>query len=241
MVAAISGDDTTAAKERPFTIVMAQLAKRSIVCLVFLWLPLAAGCVAVPKARDDAAFRSADPRSILILPAVNHSTAVDAPTLILPSVTAVVAERGYYVFPANVVRTLLEDDGLADVDSANNADTARLCTVFGTDAVLYITIGEWIVTMAAFDVSVNIALDYVLRGCRGGDVLWVAHRRMEARGGNAEPLTSLLANSVLRRLPEKWVFLPKVRRMTEEAFNAPGSGLPEGPYRKAYGKEAGSQ
>lgn len=216
---------------------MRSLKSVPCLCVPFLWLLLAAGCAAVPQTKDYSAFRSADPRSVLIIPAVNRSTAVDAPALILPTFPILVAERGYYVFPVNMVKRLLEDDGLADADMIHNADAARLCGLFGADSVLYVTIEEWVVTMAGVDVSVNVELDYVLKGCRTGDVLWREHKRMEARGGRPDPLASLLANAMLRMMPEKWVFLPKVRMMNEEAFTAPGRGLLAGPYHEAYGKD----
>lgn len=74
-----------------------------------LLLP-AAGCAAVPQTVDYSAFRAADPHSVLILPAVNRSTSVDVPALVLGTFTIPVAERGYYVFPVGLVKGVLEDE-----------------------------------------------------------------------------------------------------------------------------------
>lgn len=206
-------------------------------CVPFLWLLLAAGCAAVPQTKDYAAFRSADPRSVLIVPPVNRSADVEAPALILGEFPIPVAERGYYVFPVALVKGVLEDEGLADADFVHGSDPSRLCGLFGADSVLYVTIEDWVVAMAGFDVSVNVELDYVLKGCRTGGILWREHKRIAARGGGSDPIASLLANATLRRLPERWVFLPKVRTMNEEAFTTPGKGLPAGPYHEKYGRD----
>ncbi|ELU03472.1 hypothetical protein CAPTEDRAFT_214153, partial [Capitella teleta] len=42
------------------------------------------------------------------------------------------AEKGYYVFPVNTVKTVLEGE-----------DPVRLGNMFGADAILYVTINEW--------------------------------------------------------------------------------------------------
>ena len=52
-------------------------------------------------------------------------------------------ERGYYVFPVNMVKRTMEDDGLSDADMVANADPVKLAQLFGADAVLYATIDEW--------------------------------------------------------------------------------------------------
>lgn len=210
-------------------------------CVAVLWMLVAAGCATVPLVKDYSAFQGADLRSVLIVPPVNRSPAVDAPALILAAFSIPVAERGYYVFPAGLVKGVLEDEGLADADFVHGSDPTRLCALFGADSVLYVTIEDWVVAMAGFDVSVNIELDYVLKGCRTGEVLWKEHKRTASRGGSYDPLASLMANAMLRRMPESWLFLPKVRAMNEEAFTAPGQGLPAGPYHGSYGKEIGAR
>ena len=206
-------------------------------CISVLWLLMAAGCATVPQTKDYTAFRSANPRSILIVPPINRSPAVGAPAFVLTTLPIPVAERGYYVFPVGLVKGVLEDEGLADADFVHGSDPARLCGLFGADSVLYVTVEDWVVAMAGFDVSVNVELDYLLKGCRTGDNLWHERKRMAARGGSNDPLASLLANAMLRRLPEGWVFLPKVRAMNADAFTTPGQGLPAGPYHEGFGKD----
>ena len=105
-----------------------------------------AGCQPMPKPKDYAAFRAEAPRSILIVPVVNKSTQVDAPDTFLSTLPVPLAERGYYVFPVNMVKRTMEDDGLSDADMVSAADPKRLASLFGADAVLYASIDTWTTT-----------------------------------------------------------------------------------------------
>ena len=68
---------------------------------------------------------------------------VTAPDYFLSTVPIPLAERGYYVFPVNLVKRVLEDDGLSDAVLVHSADPKRLAALFGADAVLYVTIERW--------------------------------------------------------------------------------------------------
>ena len=74
-----------------------------------LALPLAlllaslAGCATARVDRSYEKWAAADPRSILIVPVVNNTVDVDAAAYFLSTIPIPVAERGYYVFPVNMV------------------------------------------------------------------------------------------------------------------------------------------
>ena len=81
-----------------------------LVALFALGLALA-GCQTV-KPYDYTNFRAHPPRSILVLPPLNESTAVEGTYGYLTTVTRPVAERGYYVFPVAVADQFMKDNGL---------------------------------------------------------------------------------------------------------------------------------
>src|SRR5436853_4068282 len=70
-----------------------------------------AGCQTV-KPYDYTNFRAHPPRSILVLPPLNESTAVEGTYGYLSTVTQPIAERGYYVFPVEVVDQYLKQNGM---------------------------------------------------------------------------------------------------------------------------------
>ncbi len=96
---------------------------------------LAAACAQPPK-KDYSKLISSNPRAILVVPVVNKSVDVDAADYFLSTLSVPLAERGYYVFPVNLVKRMLEDEGMADASLVHGSDPTRLCTLFGADAVL---------------------------------------------------------------------------------------------------------
>jgi hypothetical protein len=108
------------------------------------------------QTKDYSKFRDEDPESILIVPVVNRSADVDAPDYFLSTATLPIAERGYYVFPVNLVKRLLEDDGLSDANIVHSADPTRLRELFGADAILYISIERWDARYAVLSTTVTV-------------------------------------------------------------------------------------
>ena len=135
-------------------------------------IALISGCVATDPNYDYSAFRSADPHSILIVPVVNHSLDVEASDYFLSAISQPVAERGYYVFPVNMVKRVMEDDGLADPDMVHSADPTRLAALFGADTVLYVSIERWDAKYAVFSTSVTVDFNYVLKDGHTGEKIW---------------------------------------------------------------------
>ena len=200
-----------------------------------------AGCAAAPPKKDLTAFRSADPRSILIVPVLNQTVFVNAPDYLLTTLPVPVAERGYYVFPVHLVRRLLEDDGLADAGLVHAADPAKLCALFGADSVLYVTIERWDAQYLVLSTNVTVHLGYRIRDCKTGESIWDAQRMKVYSSGSGQssgnPLADLVVMAVsaaiTRAAPN---YMPLARQANEEALAWPGPGIPPGPYHRDYGK-----
>lgn len=87
--------------------------KNTIMALAVMLL---AGCVAQPVKQDMSAFKAAAPRSILVVPTINKSLDVDAPNYVLSTLPVPLAEKGYYVFPVNTTKYVLEQEGMYEAD-----------------------------------------------------------------------------------------------------------------------------
>ena len=114
------------------------LARAGIAALVALGLT---GCAAKPY--DYTNFRAHPPRSILVLPPLNESTAVEATWGYLSTVTRPLAERGYYVFPVAVVDQFLKDNGLPTAGEMHQVPLEKAREILGADAVLFITVEQY--------------------------------------------------------------------------------------------------
>ena len=201
---------------------------------------LAAGCATAPK-KDYTAFRSENPRSILAVPVVNKSVEVTAADLFLSTLTVPLAERGYYVFPVDVVKHLLEDDGLSDSNLVHSADTRKLCNLFGADSVLYVSIERWDAKYMVVSTQVTVSFDYTLKGCKTGDAVWNNKQTMvysPQTQNTGHPLGNLIAMAVNAAVTKAAPnYMPLARQANGMVFAYPGPGIPAGPYRPEYLKD----
>src|ERR1700674_3408701 len=155
-------------------------------------------CASAPKRYDYAQFRTESPRSILVVPVINKSIDVNAPDYFLATIATPLAERGYYVFPVNMVKSVLADDGLSDANLVHAGDPHRLGELFGTDAVMYISIERWDAKYVVLATTVTVELNYTLKSAHTGQVLWKNHQNVvyqpqESSGGG---LAGLVANAI---------------------------------------------
>jgi len=196
---------------------------------------LVASCVTPPR-KDYTRFLAANPRSILIVPVVNNSVDVEAPTYFLSTLTIPIAERGYYAFPVNLVKRMLEDDGMADAALVHGADPMRLCNLFGADAVLYVTIQRWDARYVVLSTTVTVEFKYRLVDGKTGDVLWEDQRTMAYQPNNSGGglIGALVSAAVTRASPN---YMPLARQANDTALAWPGPGLPAGPYLPEYRKD----
>jgi len=215
------------------------MSRRGLLLPLLGFLFLSLGCAAAPPKKDYTAFRAADPRSILIIPVVNNTTNVEAPGLFLSTLPIPVAERGFYVFPVNMVKGVLENEGLSDPNLVHTADTARLCNLFGADAVLYVSIEAWTAKYMVINTEVTVEFDYVMKDGKTGDTIWKERRRVVSNSsdGAQDPLSPLVMAVIAKAYPN---YMPLARNANSRVFTAPGIGLPAGPRHKEYGNPADS-
>jgi hypothetical protein len=193
---------------------------------------LAAACAPAQK-KDFTKLYAAQPRSILVVPVVNKSVNVDAPDYFLSTVPIPVAERGYYVFPVHLVKRLLEDDGLADPGLVHAADPTRLASMFGADAVLYISIERWDAKYVLVQTNVTVEFSYVLKDGKTGEELWVDRERMVyGTGDGGGNLIAMMVVAAIEKASPS--YMPLARQANEKALAYPGPGLPAGPYRPEH-------
>jgi len=210
---------------------------KSILAL-FLLATLLSGCATSrkPSGYDYSAFRAANPRSILIVPVVNNSLDVDASDYFLSAISQPIAERGYYVFPVNMVKRVMENDGLADANMVHHADPTQLAKLFGADSVLYISIERWDAQYAVLSTTVTVEFKYVLKDGHTGQILWQSAQRIVYQpsgfgSGNiiADLVISAVQAAVTKGHPN---YMPLARKANAQTIIKTHYGLPAGPYRK---------
>lgn len=193
---------------------------------------LLAGCATVPT-QDVSVLKTEAPRSIVILPALNNTATVTAPDWFLSTVSAPFANRGYYVFPANMVRDVLNQNGLSDAGLVHSADARRLRNIFGCDSALYIRIEKWDSKYILLSTTTEVEFNYELRSCKTNASLWKNHVSLQytpqgASSGN--PLATLVADALIAAIEKgKPSYMPLARQANAAAAAGPGLALPPGP------------
>jgi hypothetical protein len=194
------------------------------------------GCVTQPIKRDMSAFTAAAPRSILVVPVVNKSLDVDAPNYVLATLPVPIAEKGYYVFPVNTTKVVLEQEGFYEGERVHEQPASALSKLFGADAVLYVTINRWDAQFAVFTTTVTV--DFSYRLVSKDDVeIWSEKKRMQYQPNNnsssagspmAALLTAVITAAVARAAPN---YMPLTKQANQEVFILGPNALPDGPYR----------
>lgn len=205
--------------------------KKALLILVAL---LATGCVTQPVKQDMSAFNTAAPRSILVVPSVNRSLDVDAPNYLLSTLPVPLAEKGYYVFPVNTTKYVLEQEGFYEGEQIHQQPPATLAKLFNADAVLYVTINRWDAQYALLTTIVTVEFDYRMTD-KDGVEIWKAKQSMQYQPQNNDtghPLATLIVAAinaaVTRAAPN---YMPLTQQANQQVFVLGPNAIPDGPYR----------
>lgn len=180
------------------------------------------------------AFRAIAPRSILIVPVVNESLDVDAGNYLLSTLPIPLAERGYYVFPVNTVKTVLEQEGFYEGAQIHQQPPQVLANLFNADAILYLTIKRWDAKYVVLAASVTVQLEYRIVAADGTEI-WRAESTNEysPRVGDSDELNAtgliiyLIAAAATRASPD---YLSLAQEANYDAIMLGPNALPYGPY-----------
>jgi hypothetical protein len=160
---------------------------------------------------------------------------VDAPNYLLSSLSIPIANKGYYVFPVNTVKVVLEQEGLYEPEKVHEVEPAKLAALFGADVVLYVTIVQWTATYVVLAARVTVEIDYRMVD-RTDTEIWKAHKTMtytpeRTNTGNAfvNLVADLVKAAATRAAPD---YMPLVYQANTAVFLTEKTALPPGPYSK---------
>ncbi len=182
---------------------------------------------------DYSRFTQAAPHSVLIVPVVNHSNETQAADLFLTTLAQPLAERGYYVFPTNMAKKLIENEGLSDPGLVHSASTKTMASLFGADTVLYVEILDWKSKYVVTASKIQVKFLYTMKDGHTGDLLWQREQQAEyqysANSGNI--FADLIANAVKSMIDNgRADYTPVAVQANAMALYPAGVGVPFGPY-----------
>ena len=190
------------------------------------------GCVTQPVKKDMSAFIAAAPRSILIVPVINKSLDVDASNYVLSTLPVPVAEKGYYVFPVNTTKFVLEQEGFYEGDRIHNEPPAVLAKLFDADAILYVTINRWDAKYVVISTAVTVEFEYRMVS-KDGTEIWREKKTMvySPDQNNSGGLLGMLMSAAIARAAPN--YMPLTQQANREVFLLSPNAPPNGPYRVA--------
>ena len=196
-----------------------------------------AGCQTITP-YDYTNFHEHPPRSILILPPLNQSTAVEATYGYLSTVTRPVAERGYYVYPVAVIDRLLKENGMPSAGEMHQVPLAKVREITGADAVLYPVVRQYGTKFHLISSDTIVSVSARLVDTRTGTLIWEGEGVAERGSGQGQSLLAdvigALVTQVIAANSDPARNLCRVANV--QLFTTTTRGLPYGPYHPEAGK-----
>lgn len=164
---------------------------------------LVSACATTPVHYDYQAFKHSNPRSLLVLPPVNHSPDVNASASVLAQTSYPLAESGYYVLPVALVSETFRHNGLETPEDMQAVAPTRLREIFGADAAVYIDIQSYGSSYKIVSSDAVVTASAKLVDLRSGALLWqgsASASSAETRGSNQAGLLGLLVQAVVEQI-----------------------------------------
>jgi hypothetical protein len=211
------------------------------------WLTPATGCLlaalllagcAAPTPYDYTNYRLHPPRSILVLPPLNESLAVQGTYSYLSTVTFPLAELGYYVFPVAVVDQFLKENGLPTAGEMHQVPLDKVAEIIGADAVLFVTLQQYGSKYQVINSSTTVRVKARLVDTQTGLLLWEgAGMAQQNSGGSGNIFADLITAAIAQAINSGTDAARETCRPANmNLFHTKNYGLLYGPYSPEYGR-----
>jgi hypothetical protein len=206
---------------------------RLIPCVALL---IALGGCATTQPYDYTNYRAHPPRSILVLPPLNNSTAVEGTYSYLSTVSRPLAELGYYVFPVAVIDQYLKANGMPTAGEMQQIPLDKAREIIGADAVLYVTLEKYGSKYEVINSVSMVTVKASLIDTRSHAVLWEGDAAVQqAANSSGNILVDLIAAAVAQVINSKTdAAHPVCRVANQQLFFKDKRSLPYGPYSPKY-------
>ena len=210
---------------------------------------LLGGCATTPGQSEPQVTRqqvfpgiySEKPGAILVLPPINNSTAADAGILYSASIAEPLTDHGYYVLPVPITNEILHEAGISDGTQLLKVPVQRFATMFGADAVLFVTIDTWNTSYNVVSGYVSVGLTFRLVSTHSGKSLWLLHRQLTVNttannnNSSGNPIADLVASMIVTAIQTaQQDYFP----IAQQVNNGSIAVLPFGRFHPSYGTDA---
>lgn len=208
--------------------------------LVASFLAILTGCaspVLVTKEQEFPGMYNELPRSLLIMPPINLSTAADAKDYYATTVEMPIAFQGYYTFPYELTSEILKQEGIYDAELVYDMPLNKFQDYFGADAVLFTKIVKWDTSYAVIASSLTVSIDAEIKSTKTSQTLWKYNGTVivDLSGNNSGGgLAGIIVGAVATAINTAAADYTKYARQANGRFVGT---VPVGPYHPLYLKD----
>jgi len=214
-----------------------QSKKSLITLLIGVSLFVLSGCSTakyITKGEAYPRMYEEQPRSLLILPPMNESTAAEAKDYYMTTAEMPFAMMGYYTFPVEMVSDVMKQEGVYDTELLYSLPMEKFREYFGADAVLMTTIKKWDLSYVVVASSLTVSIEAKIVSTTTSQTLW-AHTGtvvVDLGGGNSGGgLGGLIASAVATAINSAAAdYVTYAHQANQRLIYT----LPAGPYNGAY-------
>ena len=171
------------------------------------------------------------PLSVLVIPAINNSTAAEATDFFNVTITEPLSNVGYYTMPVEIVKDIFQKEGIVDSTMIKGLPTSIFKKNFGADAVLFVTINKWDKQYIVLAGNVSVSMDYVMLSTETSEVIW-SYSATQSIDTTAESsgfiMLDILSTAITTATTD---YVPIAKQVNYQAFTA----LPHGGYSDLHG------
>jgi len=172
------------------------------------------------------------PRSIVIMPPINHTVNVEAKEYFYTSLAKPLCDKGYYVFSPFLAMDLMKSESAYDSELFLKGSVAPFRKVFGADAALFTIIKRW--QKSALLSTITVELDYILKSTETNEILFersgIVTKDLNDYNSSGSGLSALL-NTVTTMVATALTDKVYVARACNQYVL---EDLPAGPYSSEY-------
>ena len=210
--------------------------KNKTIFAILAVIMLLASC-ATPKTRGEqyAQLYEEKPLTIVIMPPINQTNAVEAKDYFYTTLYTPLCEKGYYVFSPYLTMEFFQSESAYDSEMFLEQPLGTFKTALNADAAMFTIIKSW--KKIGITSTITVDVEYILRSTTTGNTLY--HREgiikldtsVNAGGGLIGSIVSLAASAINTAMTDKVVAGRKCNYFVL-------SDMPVGKYHPEFGKDS---
>lgn len=213
------------------------LKQLALVSVTLVFVSSCATTQQTTKGEEFSKMYSEKPRSLLIMPPINLSTAADAKDYYATTIEMPLSFHGYYIFPYELTAEVLKQHGVYDSELVYDIPLNKFHEFFGADAVLFTKIKKWDTSYTVVASTLSVSIDAEIKSTKTSEVLWHYNGtvvvNLSSNGGSGG-MAGLLINAIATAITTAAADYTTYAKQANGRFVG---SMPFGPYHPQYLKD----